>query len=171
MNRLILAGMAVGLLVVAGCEEKPKAPAIGNTLKDAGNAMNDAAKKAGDSAKSAADSAKTAADKAVASGTQAIAGVIDSAKKEGTTLVDKAKGQLDQLSAKASTVAADKKPDFDKAMTDLSGQFTALKEKVTKLGGDSPDAIGKALTEIKSAGTKLMDGIRTTAEKHGIKLN
>jgi len=167
MNRLILAGMAVGLLIVGGCEEKPKvpeAPKLGNTIKDAGNAMGDAAKKAG-------DSAKAATEKAVAQGTQAIAGAIESAKKEGTGLVDKAKGQMDQLSAKASTVAADKKPEFDRAITDLSGQFTALKDRVAKLGGDSPAAIGTALTEIKSAGTKLMDGIRATADKFGIKLS
>lgn len=144
---------AGGLL---GCEEKPSTPNVTDKLKDAAKSTTDAARNA---AKSATDSVKDAAASATAKLQEEIKGMVDTAR-----------ARLDALTKGGSSVAADKKSEFDKAVSDLSTQFKSLSDGFAGLKDHAGDALTRKLGELKDIGTKLMDGIKATADKYGIKI-
>lgn len=179
MKKVILCTALVGALAMVGCEEKKADPANAmknaadsakSAAKDAGSAMKDAADKAAGAAKDAADKGAAAAKDAAEKAKDTAKDVAGSLKAEVNTMVDKIKGQMSSLTKGGETLPADKKSDFAKAMDGLNGEFKGVQDAVSKLGTQTGDGAMKALTDIKSMGTKLMDNIKATADKFGIKL-
>jgi uncharacterized phage infection (PIP) family protein YhgE len=153
-NPLIVTIVATTLLAggLIGCEEKPSTPNVTDKLKDAAKSTTDAARNA---AKSATDTVKDAAAKL---------------QEEIKGMVDTAKTRLDALTKGGSSVAADKKPEFDKVVSDLSAQFKSLSDGFAGLKDHTGDALTKKIGELKDIGAKLMDGIKAAADKYGIKI-
>lgn len=185
MKCLMLAVAAMGLAAF-GCEEKkadvPKpavpatttnttAPSTTDSMKAAADksagAMKDAAKSTGDAMKSGMDKTKEAGASAVnAMGDKANAAL----GGEVSTMVAKAKAQLDQLNAGGMTLTGPAKTDFTASVAPLNDQYKGLADQVSKLSTMSGDALTKSFAEIKDRGNKLMDGIKTVAAKYNIKL-
>lgn len=192
MKRSILMLAACGLMVCVGCEEKkPEAPkpalpsvpakaadaakAAGDAVKDAakaaGDKMSDAAKTAGDAVKAGAEKAKDAAAGAVDKAKDAAGGLADKVKEglvsEVKAMGEKLKGQLDTLTKGGEALPADKKVGFEAALTPLKDQFKSMSDSVSKLTAGTDT---KAISELKDKGTTLLSGIKSVAEKFGIKL-
>jgi ElaB/YqjD/DUF883 family membrane-anchored ribosome-binding protein len=191
MKKVLLAAALMGAMAMVGCEDKKNDPGNAaknaadnakSSAKDAGSAMKDAADKAADAAKDAAnkgaaaakdsadkmkDAAKDSADK-MKDATKDMASAL---KTEVNTMVDKIKSQMSSLTKGADSVPADKKADYAKAMDGLNSDFKSVQDAVTKMGTQTGDSAMKALGDIKTMGAKLLDNIKMTADKYGIKLS
>jgi hypothetical protein len=168
MKRVLMVAVLAGLGVMVGCEEK-KADSIADKTKAAANAVGDKAKEAGTAVK---DAAGTAADKAKEIGNAAA----DKAKDVGTALkvevqnlMDTIKTKVDTLDKGGSTLEPAKKSEFDKAMTGIKSTWADLSKKFDEVSSKSGEAMATGLAEVKEAGVKLMDNVKLTAEKFGLK--
>jgi uncharacterized protein YaaN involved in tellurite resistance len=161
MNRIFTVVVVAGLgLGVIGCEEKkadnaakPAAPGAMDKMKDAGNAAADKMKDAGH---------------AVADKTKEMGSAL---KGDVQNLVDTLKTKVDTLTKGGDSLPADQKPEFDKAMTTIKSGWSDLSAKFQSASSATGDAMAKGLADAKDAGMKLMDSIKTTADKFGIKMN
>jgi hypothetical protein len=197
MKRLALvlaAAAGVGAMGLIGCEEKKAdatkaagglADAAKNAAGKAADATKDAAKAAGDkaadAAKAAGDAAKAGMDKAKDAGAavadkakDAAAGAADALKEKAVgglkTMLDGAKSKIEALTKGGETLAADKKPDFTKAMTGINEQFGALTKGFDGLKSLSGDGLMAKVKELTGTGEGLMKTVTETAAKFGIKL-
>lgn len=151
---MVLALVAGAGLALGGCEEKKADPVA---------AATDAAKKAGDAAKDSAAKATDAAKDVANKATDALQG-------EVKNLMDTVKGKVEALVKGGSSLTGEKKGEFDKAVTGIQTNWTDLSKMFDALKGQSGEGLMKNLTELKDKGTKLMDTVKTTADKFGIKI-
>jgi hypothetical protein len=162
MKRTLTAVMVVSMAGLVGfgvgCEEKKADP-----ISKATDGMKDAANKAGDAMKGAADKAKAAGADLATKATDALQG-------EVKNLMDTAKTKIDALVKGGSGLAADKKPEFDKAVSGIQSTFGELTKNFDGLKGQTGEGLAKTLGELKTKGTELMTTVKTTAEKFGIKI-
>ena len=172
MKRVLMVAVLAGLGVMVGCEEK-KADSMADKAKQAAGAMGDKAKDAGTAMK---DAAGTAADKAKEMGNAAAdktkemaSKATDAVKGEVKNLMDTIKGKVDTLDKSGSTLEPAKKSEFDKAMTGIKSTWADLSKKFDDVSSKGGDAMATGLAEIKAAGVKLMDNVKLTAEKFGLK--
>ena len=85
--------------------------------------------------------------------------------------MDTVKGKVETLTKGGDSLKPDQKGEFEKAMTGIKGTWTDLSSKWDGLSGKTGEGLTKGLGELKDQGMKLMDTVKTTAEKFGIKLN
>ncbi len=155
MKRAMVLVLAAGVgLVLGGCEEKKADPVgqLSDAAAKAGDAVKDGAKKAGDAAKDVANKA-----------TDALHG-------EVKNLMDTVKGKVDALVKGGSSLTGEKKGEFDKAISGIQSSWGDLSKMFDGLKGQSGEGLTKSLTDLKDKGTKLLDTVKTTAEKFGIKI-
>ena len=145
MKRLLIVGL-VGVLagtgVMVGCEEKSDTGGTVDKMKNAGSAAVDKAKDMG-----------------------------NKVKDEVQNLMDTTKAKIDALSKGGDSLKPDQKAEFDKAMTSIHAGWDDLSAKFKSATSSSADAMAKGLADAKDAGQKLLDNVKATAEKFGIKLN
>lgn len=158
MTALMVVGMTGLVGFAGGCEEKKADP-----LSKAAEGMKDAASKAGDAMQGAADKAKAAGADLANKATDALQG-------EVKNLMDTAKTKIDALVKGGSNLAADKKPEFDKAVSGIQSTFGELTKNFDGLKDQTGEGLMKTLNELKTKGTELMATVKTTAEKFGIKI-
>lgn len=163
MKRVLMVVALAGMGVMVGCEEK-KADTVVDKSRQATQAVGDKMKDAGAAMK---DAASTAADKTRDMATMAS----DKVKGEVKNLMDTIKGKVDTLDKGGSTLEPAKKSEFDKAMTGIRGTWADMTRGFDGLANKTGDAMTTALADLKDKGAKLMDTVRTTGEKFGIKLN
>jgi hypothetical protein len=162
MKRVLMVAVLAGMGVMVGCEEK-KADSVADKAKQAAQGAADKAKDAGTAMK---DAAAGAADKAKDMGNVAA----DKLKAEVKNLMDTIKGKVDTLDKGGSTLEPAKKGEFDKAMAGIKTTWTDMSKSFDGLSGQTSDAMAKTLADLKDKGTKLLDTVKLTAEKFGIKL-
>jgi hypothetical protein len=152
MKRILMATVVLGLGVLVGCEEK-KADNPLDKAKAAAPAATDKMK----------DMGKLVADKA--------ADVTTALKGEVKNLVDTLKGKVDALAKGGDLLKPDQKAEFDKAVAGIKASWTDLSKSFEEAGSKTGDALAKGLADAKTAGLKLMETVKTTADKFGVKLN
>jgi hypothetical protein len=168
MKRVLMASVLAGMGVMVGCEEKKAdtvvdkskqaTQAVGDKMKDAGNAVKDAATTAADKTK---DVVNAGVDKAKDMGT--------ALKGDVKNLMDTIKGKVETLDKGGTSLDPAKKGEFDKAMTGIKSTWADLSKKFDDVSTQSGEAMAKGLADVKEAGLKLMDNVKMTAEKFGIK--
>lgn len=156
MKRFLVLAIVAGLGVMVGCEEK-KTDSLMDSAKKSASGMADKAK----------DAASTATDKAKDMGNV----VGDRLKGEVQNLMDTVKGKVDQLTKGGETLKAEQKPEFDKAIAGIKSTWEDVSKSFSSASSQTGDGLMKGLNDAKDKGIKLLDTVKTTAEKFGIKLN
>lgn len=151
---MVLALVAGAGLALGGCEEKKADPVgqLGDAAKKAGDAVKDGAAKAGDAAKDVASKAT------------------DALQGEVKNLMDTVKGKVEALVKGGSSLTGEKKGEFDKATAGIQTTWTDLSKLFDGLKGQSGEGLMKTLTDLKDKGGKLMETVKATADKFGIKI-
>ena len=143
MSLVLMAGMTMGVLGVAGCDEKKPEAAPATTLKSEAGKAVDAAKDAG---AKAVDTVKDAGAKAVDAAKDAGAKAVDTVKDTGAKAVEAAKDAVKSTPAALTD-------DVKKTVTDYTsslGIFGGLLESVK-----SPMDVAGKLSSIKDGSSSL----------------
>ena len=79
--------------------------------------------------------------------------------------LDAAKTQMDALAAKASSIAADKKPAYDSAMQDLKSKFDGAQSKLAALKADASAAWQNLSADAQTAVDKLKSSLDSAVQQ------
>jgi hypothetical protein len=153
MNKLVIATIPSLAFLVAGCDEKPAAPAKPAAKSNTGAAP------AAPSGASSLDTLKEKANSAAASASSSASQLKDQAVAAFSTTYDDIKKQISGLKDKAPTVPDSVKTTYNSAMTSLDNLVKEADAKFEQLKASHPDEFQKAKDAVDSVVAKIKDGI------------
>jgi hypothetical protein len=86
------------------------------------------------------------------------------AAREG---LDAARAELEGLRARGGRIEEEKRPEFDRTVSDLEAQLEAVDERIERLGEAGADAWGKLADEVRAGLTKLGESISAALSRFG----
>jgi hypothetical protein len=159
MSTRFAALFAAGTLaLLVGCEDK-NAPTASTSGKSGTSGMIDSAKKAADDAK---DAVKSGIDKTAEALQTARDGVLKSVNEQ----VAKVEDYAAKLKARASTVAADQKPEYDKAVASIDDGMARVKAKLQEARTATADQWKTLSADLTAAVSKLYNDARAAFDKY-----
>lgn len=157
---VVIVGAAVAL---AGCESKtvePKEQTGGSAGNESGAAPSGEASGGGQSLQGAANEAAGALNKLVEGGKEK---AVESARQG----LEAAKAKFEELKARAAAVAEEKRPAFDKAVSEIETQLGGVQTKLEELVKAGADAWQSLATEVGEGVSKVTEAINAARTEFG----